>query len=237
MQWYSPFRRINSGTRFGHIPAAVRCRRRHLAALPASRPGASAGSASAGGAPALLGASALAGGAPALRGPPLPGVPHARRGLKEKRMVQFGGWSTFFGGWSARVLFGGWCALAVTHVSYLSFLGGWSVTHVSYLSFSADGLRGPHVSFWRLHILADGLHMLCFWRMVCTGHYTNGAHPAPCTLHCLRPDSIPYTLGCPCETSTSKLFGLICGPCHQKGEGLHTGMGQEHNSYLCLPLP
>ena len=49
--------------------------------------------------------------------------------------------------------------------------------------------------FWRLHILADGLHMLCFWRMVCTGHYTNCADPAPYTLHCLNPDNIPYTLG------------------------------------------
>ena len=75
-------------------------------------------------------------------------------------------------------------------------------------------VREAHnLSFWRLHILADGLHMLCFWRMVCTGHYTNGADPAPCILHCLRPDNIPYTLGCPCGTSTVKLFGLICGPC------------------------
>ena len=65
MQWYSPFRRINSGTRFGHTPAALRCRRRHFAALSASWLVASA---SAAGAPVLLGASASAGGAPALRG-------------------------------------------------------------------------------------------------------------------------------------------------------------------------
>ena len=110
--------------------------------------------------------------------------------------------------------------------------GGWFVTHVSYLSFSADGLRGRNLSFC----------VYTFWRMVCTccafgewSAHTND--PAPCTLHCLRPDSIPYTLGCPYETSTLKLFGLICGPCHQKGERLHTGTGQEHNSYPCLPLP
>ena len=305
MQWYSPFRRINSGTRFGHTPAALRCpvvtwrrslplglglrlrrvERRLCWVLRLRRVG-----------------RRLCGG---LR---LPGVPHARCGLREKRMVQFGGWS-------------------VTHVSYLPLHISFSADGL-HVSFSADGLlhmspicrctgpfrqivctcpfrrmvcytlhswgcltppkrarialgeqgrrpfpwlvcttatcacfaalgpsitslpnsapicpfrrmiRGAHnMSFWRLHILADGLHMLCFWRMVCTGHYSNGANPAPCTLHCLRPDGIPYMLGCPCGTSALKLFGLICGPCHQKGERLHTGTGQEHNSYPCLPLP
>ena len=167
MQWYSPFRRINSGTRFGHTSATLRCRRRHLAALRASGPGASA---SAGGAPALLGASASAGGAPALRGASAAGGSQrsSRAQRKEKR-----GWCNsadgllhntcllvavthvLFGGWSARVLFGGWL---VTHVSYLPL----------HMSFSADGL---HVSF-----SADGpLHMspICrytcpFRRMVCT---------------------------------------------------------------------
>ena len=342
MQWYSPFRQINSGTQFGHTPAALRCRRRHLAALPASGPGASA---SAGGAPALLGASASAGGAPALRGASAAGgSPRSSRAQRKedgairrmvctcpfRRMVcytclLFAVTHVLFGGWSARVLFGGW---SVTHVSYLPLHMSFSADGL-HVSFSANGLLhmspicrytcpfrrmvctcpfrrmvcytlhswgcltppkrarialgeqgrrpfpwlvcttatcacvaalGPSItslpnsaapicpfrrmvreahnlSFWRLHILADGLHMLCFWRMVCTGHYTNGADPAPCTLHCLRPDSIPYTLGCTCGTSTLKLFGLICGPCHQKGERLHTGTGQEHNSYPCLPLP
>ena len=83
MQWYSPFRRINSGTRFGHTPAALRCRRRHLAALPASGPGASA---SAGGAPALLGASASAGGTGSAGGFSCPGFPRSSRAeRKEKR--------------------------------------------------------------------------------------------------------------------------------------------------------
>ena len=254
MQWYTPFRRISSGTRFGHIPAALRCRRRHLAASPASGPGASA---SAGGAPALLGASASAGGAPALRGASAARAsPRSSRAERKedgairrmvctcpfRPMVCTGCYTcllfVLFGGWSLThvsylsfsadgllhmspicpfrrmvcstclkfVLFGGWSA---THVFYLSFsadglhrllnmspicpfrrmvcstcllfvpFGGWSVTHVSYLSFLADGLRGPYLSFWRLHILADGLHMLCFWRMVCIGHYTNGADPAP----------------------------------------------------------
>ena len=153
------------------------------------------------------------------------------------------------------VLFGGWSAGALTHVSNLSFsadgphrrytclprvlFGGWSAQAPTCLLpvLLANGLHR------RLHILADGLHRplhvfyVSFWRMVCTGHYTNGVDPAPCTLHCLRPDSIPYTLGCLCETSTLKLFKLICGPCHQKGERLHTGSGQEHNSYPCQPLP
>ena len=135
----------------------------------------------------------------------------------------------------------------------LVLFGGWSArafTHVSHVSFSADGLHRPvHVSyssFWRMvctsvytfwRMVCTGPYMPSFWRMVCTGHYTNGADPALCTLHCLRPDSIPYTVGCPCGTSTLKVFGLICGPCHQKGERLHIGTRQEHNSYPCLPLP
>ena len=121
----------------------------------------------------------------------------------------------------------------------LVLFGGWSAQAPTCLLpvLLANGLHR------HLHILADGLHRplhvpyLSFWQMVCTGHYTNGADPAPCTLHCLRPHSIPYTLGCPCETSTLKPFGLICGPCHHKEERLHTGTGQDHNSYPCLPLP
>ena len=141
------------GTRFGHTPAAARCRRRHLAALPASGPGASA---SAGGAPALLGASASAGGAPALRGASAArgSLRSSRAERKEdgairlmictcpfRRMVcytclLFAVTRVLFGGWSTRFLFGGW---SVTHVSYLPL----------HMSFSADGL---HVSF-----SADGL--------------------------------------------------------------------------------
>ena len=134
MQWYSPFRRINNGTQFGHT--AVRCRRRHLAAWPASGPGALA---SAGGAPALLGASASVGGAPALRGASAARVPHARRGLREKRMVQFGGWS-------------------VTHVSYLPLHMSFSAGGL-HVSFSADGL---------LHMSPIDRYTCPFRRVVCT---------------------------------------------------------------------
>ena len=236
--WYSPFRRINSHTSpvwavwlHMHIPAALLCRCRDLAASPASGPGASA-SASAG-ARALRGAAAA-------RGSPR----SSRAERKCKRMVQ----SVLFGGWSTHVSYLPFSAdglhrplhmsptcpfrpmVCTGHYTCLLFVlfGGWSAqafTHVSYVSFSADGLHRPlHVSY------------LSFWRMVCTGHYTNGADTAPCTLHCLRPDSIPHTLSCPCETSTLNLFGHISGPCHQKGERLHTGTVQEHNGYPCLPL-
>ena len=143
MQWYFPFRRIDSGTRFGHTPAALCCLRRHLAALPAFGPGASP---SAGGAPALLGALA-SGGAPALRGASAArGSPRSLRAERKEdgairrkvcyTCLLFAVTHVLFGGWSARVLFGGW---SVTHVSYLPL----------HMSFSADGL---HVSF-----SADGL--------------------------------------------------------------------------------
>ena len=161
MQRYSPFRRINSGTRFGHTPAAMRCRRRHLAALPASGPGASA---LAGGAPALLGASASAAGATAQRGASAArGSPCSSRAERKEdgaiqRMVYtcsfrrmvcytcllFAVTHVLFGGWSARVLFGGW---SVTHVSYLPFNMSFSADGL-HMSFSADGL---------LHLALPGL--------------------------------------------------------------------------------
>ena len=188
MQWYSPFQRINSGTRFGHTPAALCCRRPHLAALPASGPGASA---SAGGAPALLGASASAGGAPALRGTSAArGSPRSSRaerkedgairrmGYTFRRMVctcPFRGmvcytlhsWGPLTPAKRARIALGEqgrrpvpWlvcttasckCVAAlgpsITSVPSCALLfvlfGGWfapAVTHVSYLSFSADGV-------------------------------------------------------------------------------------------------
>ena len=203
----------------------------------------------------------------------LPGVPHVRPGLRDGAR----GWCNPCTGlttslldtcpsfladrlhrrlhMSPAVLFGGWSAPALTHVSYLSFLadglhrplhisptcpfrrmvctgvytcpllvlfGGWSAqapTHVSHLSFLADGLHK------QLHMFPT-----CpFWQMMLT------LHLAP--YNALGPDGIPYTLGCPCETSTLNLFCDICGTCHQKGRRVHTGTGQEHSSYPCLPLP
>ena len=148
MQSYSPFRRINSGTQFGHTPAALRCRRRHLAALPASGPGASA---SAGGAPALLGASAA-------RGFPRSSRAERKEDGAIRRMVctcpfrrmvcytclLFAVTHVLFGGWSARVLFGGW---SVTHVSYLPL----------HMSFSADGLHLSFSANGLLHLALLGL--------------------------------------------------------------------------------
>ena len=112
------------------------------------------------------------------------------------------------------VLFGGCSAQAITHLSSLPF--------------SSDSLHRP------LHI-SRTCH---FRRMVCTGHYTSlllvlfggwsaqaithlsylpfsatGVHPA--VLQPQAPiDSIPYTLSCPCETSTLNLFCDMCGTCH-----------------------
>ena len=178
MQWYSPFRRINSGTRFGHIPAALRCRRRHLAALPASGPGASASQV---GRRLCWGLRLQRVGRRRCGGLRLPGVPHARRGLREKRMVQFGGWSTLFGRWSARVLFGGWSAPAVTHFSYLSFSAD-GLLHMSLIcpfrrmvcrwSFL---LAFTHFGGWSTHavLLANGVHRpLHDWCRPCTLHPT-----------------------------------------------------------------
>ena len=169
MQWYSPFRRINSGTRFGHIPAAPRCRRRHLAALPASGPGASA---SAGWAPSLLGASASAGGAPALRGASAAwGSPRSSRAERKedgaiRRMVYTFRRMVCTCPFRRMV-----CTGCYTCLLFVLF-GGWSVTHVSYLSFSADGLlnMSPICPFRRMVCEARTcpFGVYTFWRMVCT---------------------------------------------------------------------
>ena len=114
----------------------------------------------------------------------LPGVPHVRRGLREKRMVQFSGWSTHISylsfsadGLHRRLHMSATCPFRrmVCTGSYTCLLlvvfCGWSagaLTHVSYLSFSADGLHRRH------------LHMspTCpFRRMVCTGPYMSPTCP------------------------------------------------------------